>query len=145
MWYLGGCPICPFTGHFWQVQRKDRIKWGDVCCCCSVVSDSATPWTVACQTSLSMGFPRQEYWSRLPHSSPGNLSNPGIKPATALQADSLPLSPWEPPGRSVLIPNLSLGPLPPWIAVFGLVHGELATPTSYSMRKAPFISPVCAF
>ena len=40
---------------------------------------------------LSMGFPRQEYWSRLPFLSPGDLPNPGIKPESpALQADSLP-------------------------------------------------------
>ena len=32
-----------------------------------------TPWTVACQASLSMGFPRQEYWSGLPFLPPGNL------------------------------------------------------------------------
>ena len=32
----------------------------------SVVSDSATPWTVAHQLSLSMQFSRQEYWSELP-------------------------------------------------------------------------------
>ena len=36
-------------------------------------------WTVACQASLFMGFPRQEYWSGLP-SSPGDLPNPGIQP-----------------------------------------------------------------
>ena len=40
------------------------------------------PWTVACQTPLSMGFPRQEYWSGLPFPSPGDLPNPGIKPAS---------------------------------------------------------------
>ena len=34
----------------------------------------ATPWTIACQKSLSMGFPRQEYWSGLPFPSPGDLS-----------------------------------------------------------------------
>ena len=46
----------------------------------SVVSDSfATPWTVAHQAPLSMGFSRQEYWSRLPCPSPGNLLNPGIE------------------------------------------------------------------
>ena len=38
-----------------------------------------TPWTVACQALLSMGFSRQEYWSGLLFPSPGNLSNPGIK------------------------------------------------------------------
>ena len=40
---------------------------------------SATPWILACQASLSMRFPRQEYWSRLPFPYPGNLPNPGIK------------------------------------------------------------------
>ena len=39
-----------------------------------------TPWTVACQALLSMGLPRQEYWSGLPFPSPGELPDPGIKP-----------------------------------------------------------------
>ena len=38
-----------------------------------------TPWTVASQAPLSMGFPRQEYWSMLPFPSPENLLNPRIK------------------------------------------------------------------
>ena len=38
-----------------------------------------TPWTVSHQAPLSMGFSRQEYWSRLLFPSPGDLSNPGIK------------------------------------------------------------------
>ena len=46
----------------------------------SVMPDSAMLWTVAHQAPLSMGFPRQEYWSGLPFPSPGNLPNPGIKP-----------------------------------------------------------------
>ena len=40
----------------------------------------ATPWTVACQAPLSMGFSRQEYWSGLPFPSLGGLPDPGIKP-----------------------------------------------------------------
>ena len=49
-----------------------------------------TPWTVACQAPLSMGFSRQEYWSGLPFPSPGDLPNPGIEPGSpALQADAL--------------------------------------------------------
>ena len=52
------------------------------------------PWTVACQAPLSMGFPRQEYWSGLPFPSPGDLPDPGIKLGSpALQADSLPSEP----------------------------------------------------
>ena len=58
----------------------------------------ATPWTVARQAPLSIGFSRQESWSGLPFSSPGDLPNPGIEPQSpALQADYL-LS--EPPGKS---------------------------------------------
>ena len=47
---------------------------------CSVVSDSVTPWTVACQAPLSMEFCRQEYQSGQPFPSPGDLPGPGIKP-----------------------------------------------------------------
>ena len=55
-----------------------------------------TPWTVACQAPLSMGFPRQEYWSGLPCPPPGDLPDTGTEPASpatlALQVDSLLLS-----------------------------------------------------
>ena len=55
------------------------------------------PGTVAHQAPLSMGFPRQEYWSGLPFPSPGDLPDPGIElRSPALLADSL-LS--EPPGK----------------------------------------------
>ena len=51
------------------------------------------PWTVAHQAPLSMGFPRQEYWSGLSFPSPGDLPDPGIEPMSpAWQVDSLPLS-----------------------------------------------------
>ena len=54
----------------------------------------ATLWTVACQAPLSMGFSRQEYWSRLPFPPPEDIPDSGIKPASpvspALQVDSLP-------------------------------------------------------
>ena len=49
-----------------------------------------TPWIVACQAPLSMGFSRQEYRSGLPFPSPGDLSNPGIEAGSVLQVDSLP-------------------------------------------------------
>ena len=38
-------------------------------------------WITACQAPLSMGFPRQEYWSGLPFPPPGELPDPGIEPA----------------------------------------------------------------
>ena len=65
---------------------------------CSVVCKSLwTPWTVAHQAPLSMGFPRQEYWSGLPFPPPGGgVPDPRMKPSSpaspALPLDSLPLS-----------------------------------------------------
>ena len=54
----------------------------------SVVSDSTTPWTVAHQAPLSMGFSRQDYYSGLPFPSPRDLPDPGIEPGcSALRAD----------------------------------------------------------
>ena len=65
-----------------------------------------TPGTVAHQAPLSMGFSRQEYWSRLPRSSTGDLPDPGMEPASlmapALQAGSLPLVPPGKPRLSTL-------------------------------------------
>ena len=52
-------------------------------------STLVTPRTVALQVSMSMGFPRQEYWRGLPFPSPGDLSDPWIESRSpALQADS---------------------------------------------------------
>ena len=65
----------------------------------SCVQLLTTPWTVAYQAPLSMGFSRQEYWSGLPLSfpSPGDLPDPGIEPRSpALQADALPSEPKPP-------------------------------------------------
>ena len=62
----------------------------------SCVQLFATPWTIAHQAPLSKGFSRQEYWSGLPRTPPGDLPNPGIKPESPaipiLLADSLLLS-----------------------------------------------------
>ena len=60
-----------------------RVKWHDICVCVlshSIMFDSVTPWIVARQAPLSMGFSRQEYWSGLPFPTPGDLPNPGMEP-----------------------------------------------------------------
>ena len=50
-----------------------------------------TPWTVAHQAPLSMGFSRPEYWSGLPFPSPRDVLDPGTEPqSSALKAGSLP-------------------------------------------------------
>ena len=49
-----------------------------------------TPWAVAYHAPPSMGFSRQEYWSRLPFPSPEDLRDPGIEPVSpTLYADAL--------------------------------------------------------
>ena len=62
-------------------------------CVLSCVWLFATPWTVAQQAPLSTGFPRQEYWSRLPFPSPGIFPTQGFNSLLLyLPMDSLPLS-----------------------------------------------------
>ena len=57
----------------------------------------ATPWTVACQAPLPIEFSRQEYWSRLPFPSPGDLPDPG-------RGSLLHLLPWQ-AGAFPLVPS----------------------------------------
>ena len=71
------------------------------CCCCCLVAQSCltfvTPQSVAQQALLSMGFPRQEYWSGLPFPSPGDLPSPGIKFTSPALAGRFFTT--EPPGK----------------------------------------------
>ena len=64
-----------------------------ISCVCQLLSHVwlfATPWTIARQDPLFMGFSRQEYWSALPFPSPEDLPSTGIKPGySAFQTDSL--------------------------------------------------------
>ena len=57
-----------------------------VCCCCLVDKSCLTPWTIAHQAPVSMGFSRQECWSGLPFPSPGDLPEPGVEPASSALA-----------------------------------------------------------
>ena len=77
---------------------SDAVEYVSATCARSVMSNSATLWTIACQAALSMGFSRQGYWIMFPIPPPGNLPGPGIEPvfptSSALQVDSLLLSHW---------------------------------------------------
>ena len=93
-------------GLGWAAMKMVKIPYPECVCVCvcaraciqsfSHVRLLAIPWTVACQAPLSMTFFRQEYRSGLPFPPPGDLPDPGIKPASpvspALQVDSIPLS-----------------------------------------------------
>ena len=65
------------------------------------MSDSlVAPRTVPCQVPLSMGFPRQEYWSGLPFLFPGGLPDPGIEPKSPALAGGFFTT--EPPGKPLI-------------------------------------------
>ena len=75
-------------------------------CVLSRVQLFATPWTVAHQAPLSIGFSRQEYWSGLPFPSPEDIPDPGIElRSPALQADSLLLSHRRNPENTSITPQ----------------------------------------
>ena len=83
---------------YWHTHKIFKIGGGG-----GLVTESyltlVTPWTVACQALLSMGFSSQEYGSGLPFPSPGYLPDPGIEPRSpVMQADSLPSGP---PGEPI--------------------------------------------
>ena len=76
----GNCVIR--CGH--ECERTSGYVCVCVCLCtCSIMSNYfATLWTVTCQAPLSMGFPKQAYWSGLPFPLPGDLPHAGIKPTS---------------------------------------------------------------
>ena len=95
------CCLSPSSAHF--------ISHWCVCVCVCTYTQLlshiwlfGTPWTVAHQAPLSMRFPRQEYWSGLPYSPPGDLPDPGISLLCLLhwQPSSLPLVP---PGKPTCV------------------------------------------
>ena len=72
------------SGRVWQeaaVEGRVYSLGRGACIYAQLLSNvwSETPWTTSCQTPLSMGFLRQEYWSDLPFPPPGDLPSTGIK------------------------------------------------------------------
>ena len=92
-----------YTVEFWTVYISNgwwitlqRVKWifiwSLLTCACmlshfSHVQLFATPWTVAHQAPLSIGFSKQEYWSGLTFPSPGDLPNQGIQPMSLISLE----------------------------------------------------------
>ena len=89
-WFPLGLPslicVCCNLPHHYSIGGPLNYFQAFSCFSCSVMSDSATPWTVAHQAPLSMGFSRQEYWSGLQFPSPEDLPDPGIEPVSAALA-----------------------------------------------------------
>ena len=76
LYSMGNCIQYHVINH----NRKDRMLLGHLSC----VWIFATPWTVAHQVPLSLGFCRQEYWSGLPCPPPGDLPDPGTEPRSLM-------------------------------------------------------------
>ena len=96
----GQCGHKEISWGFWTPQRTfTTICFWKVCVLSSSVASNSfmTPWPEAHQAPLSMGSPRQAYWSGLLFPPPGDLPDPGIEPqcplSPALQVDSLPTEP----------------------------------------------------
>ena len=80
-------------------RRKSHLL--NCCCCCSLITKSCL---ILCNPTddnppLSMGFSRQEYWSRLQFPSPGDLSDPGTEPKSPELAGRFFIT--EPPGKPI--------------------------------------------
>ena len=79
-----------------------------------------TPWTIAHQAPVSMGFPQQEYWSGLPFPSPEALPDPGIKPMSPALAGFCTAEPPGSPRETVGCVYLTFTPL-----LFEFSHQDL--------------------
>ena len=110
---------CP---HHWPLKVKSL----------SHVRLFVTPWTVAYQAPLSMGFSRQGYWSGVLFPSPGHLPNPGIEPRSpTLQTDS---TIWAIMGKKVIQP-------PPRTHAWKFFTGLLKR--SNKITNVKFLSIIC--
>ena len=83
-----------FAFSFFEREKIFEIVFLSICgLVAKLCPILVTPWT-SLPAPLSMGFPRQEYWSGLPCPPPGDLPNPGIEPMSpTLQASYLPTEP----------------------------------------------------
>ena len=89
-----------YTLKFFLIKWKFLLMPGALYIRASVMSDSATLWTVAYQALMSMGYSRQEYWSGLPCPLARDLPDPGMKPMSPALADGFFTAgaTWEAPG-----------------------------------------------
>ena len=93
------CLLDPFQDNVTINELIQYVKVKSLIC----VRLFVTPWTVAHQVPLSMGFPRQEYWSGLQCPPPGDLPDPGIEltsPVTWHRQILYPLSHWRSPRQA---------------------------------------------
>ena len=103
-------------------------------CVLSHVQFFATPWTVAHQAPLSMGFSRQEYWSGLPWPPPGDLPDPGIELTSPALAGGFFIT--EPPGKPFLLDRF---------IEWGLLLGGCKEPSRCYRKRKESDAKICQF
>ena len=94
-----------------------------------------TPWTVAWQAALSMGFSRQEYWCGLPCSTPGDLPNPGIETPSSVSPENL--------GITKSFGHLRHGGSPPPQIFTYILHKFLLVPDPLNLFYSPCKGSLC--
>ena len=87
----------PMKHKYWVQHYVNKIHHAKCMRAFSVMSNSATPWTITHQAPLSLGFFKQDYCSRLPFPTPGDLPDPGIEPTS-------PVSPVPAGGFFTIVP-----------------------------------------
>ena len=132
----GGATIHMFSKHWTQLKQ---LSMHNLQCrqiqLLSHVQLFATPWTVARHSPLSMGFPRQEYSSGLPFSSPGDLPDSGIKLGSPeLQADSLPT---EPPGKTLDLQQILQLNIQNFLYSYGILNVFIVTGLIPGLGRCP--------
>ena len=126
---MNGLSLCYIDKQMKSLRPCSGIQEPSCCLVTKLCLTLCDPWTVARQGPLSMGFPRQEYWSGLPFSSPGDLSDPGIKHGSlALEADALTS---EPPGKPSLEALSQL--IFPWPYVVSVLSEKQLWATGWSV------------
>ena len=104
----GSCLVRRLPGG-WVTSSESHARFSLCACSLSRVLLFATPWTVAHQAPLSLGFSRQEYWSGLPFPTPGDPPDPGIEPTSSVSPALVGgFFITEPPGKSYLRPCCAL-------------------------------------
>ena len=129
-----GRRLAAWDSHSWLLKiRKlySGCKAHDVfhsCACVlshfSRVQLFPTLWTAVCQAPLSMGFSRQEYWGGFPCPPPGDLHDPGIKPASLTSPASAGELPLVPPAKSVCVYTYIYTYSPPGSSVQGILQAR---------------------
>ena len=134
--------LTSYRARIWWFSRV-KTQCVGACCCFSPVWLFVTPWALAHQAPLSMGFSRQEYWSGLPCPFPGDLPDPQIEPAS-LMSPALVGSFFTPSATRKAPSSKEIIYLKSCWAAEGAQSGSLSYPGGYRGREGGWGGRGCA-